>query len=497
MEDKIKKVAIIGTGPTGAISAKYLIENSSFKIDLIDAGLTSKTFIKPEKTGLIPKKTLFGNAFIYKRRDSIELCFDKHTSFDTSHALGGLSNVWGANISSLHEYYYKKWSLDKKKAFSAFHYVLKNIPITARRDMIDEQFDLSISNKHHINKGLSYDHCELDNFKRKFLSRLGLSIGLSKLAIDFNKCIKCSGCMAGCPEGAIFNSADIIANLTLNLKFKYKPNIIVNKFEEKSDFVSLEVKNINTGKIEILNYDYVIIASGTIDSTNIVRKSLGLKSTFKIKESKKYYMPFFSTKFLSGSNLDETISLSHIFIQHFQNKSLVHCQLYTCYHLIDYIFRDRFGSFASILIPFKFILKHFYIAMIYLDSEDSGYINIKYSKDKIQIQGVESLRSKIRLKIFISQLRKAYSAVKLIPIPFVLASKLGHSQHFGATIPMRRHPGKNEVDLYGRPFAHKKTFIVDTSILPTIPASPTTIVVMSNAIRICAELIKRDKDSFA
>jgi choline dehydrogenase-like flavoprotein len=43
--------------------------------------------------------------------------------------------------------------------------------------------------------------------------------------------------------------------------------------------------------------------------------------------------------------------------------------------------------------------------------------------------------------------------------------------------------------MLGRPYRHKRTFIIDSSVLPSIPASPTTIVVMANAVRICKAII--------
>ena len=88
-------------------------------------------------------------------------------------------------------------------------------------------------------------------------------------------------------------------------------------------------------------------------------------------------------------------------------------------------------------------------------------------------------------------MKNNFKTTKLFPLPLILESKLGHSQHFGGTIPMKPYPKSGEVDLYGRLSGCCNTYIVDGSILPSIPASPTTIVVMSNAVRICDELIKK------
>ena len=491
MENSIKKIAIIGSGPAGIIAADYLLNHSNFKIDLIDAGLTSHVKIKAETKGLIPKKTLFGNAFVYKRLDGLKFIFDKKSSFDTSHAIGGLSNVWGANISALHEKYISQWKINKQEFEVAFDYVLKRIPICAKSDMIDEQYDVKISSEHIIQDGISHAHTIFTDVERENLRKNKIAIGASKLAINTHKCIRCEKCMEGCSENAIFNAAHLIPILQKSTRFKYKPHFILSKYNENKKKVKIFLSNTES-KIELVSeYDAIIIATGVIDSTNIVYQSKNMISDFQVKESKKYYIPFISTKLFSRSKSSQDLSLSHLFIQHLKGSSMLHCQLYPSFHLIDYILKNKLGYIPSLILrPFKFLLKYLYVGMIYLDSEDSGTFNVKNSKKVFKVRGVESSKSKIRLNSFLSAMKKVRKSSHLIPLPFLLGSKLGHSQHFGGTLPMKSRPTAFETDLFGRPYKHKRTFIVDSSVLPSIPALPTTITVMANAVRICQSLIK-------
>jgi hypothetical protein len=485
----MKKIAIIGSGPIGAICADYLINNSSFYVDILDVGLNSSTFVLPEKAGIIPKKTLFGNAFVYKRMDSLRLIFDKFSSFDTSHAKGGLSNVWGANISALHKKYLINWKLNNKNFEESFRYVLKRLPICAIKDMIDDQYDIKIGNNHLINDGISYDICNLSKKSKEVLIKNNLSVGRSKLAVNFKSCTLCGQCMTGCSIGSIFNAVEIINKLSISGRFTYKPRILVDKFIEKKSKVTLITRDLINGIQKNLDYDFVIIAAGVVDTTNIFLKSMSLERTVLIKESKKYYFPVISSKIFSKSS-DKTLALSHIYIQHLDKESLVHCQLYTSLSILEYILKSKVGEFSiHFLRPFRFLLKNIYVAMAYLDSEDSGHMQITYTDDNISVKGFESEKSKVRLNTFFSSLGRVYKATSLIPIKLILSSKLGHSQHFGSSIPMREVPNLDEVDFLGRPKDHRRTFLVDASVLPTIPASPTTVSAMANAVRICKGII--------
>jgi choline dehydrogenase-like flavoprotein len=51
---------------------------------------------------------------------------------------------------------------------------------------------------------------------------------------------------------------------------------------------------------------------------------------------------------------------------------------------------------------------------------------------------------------------------------------------------MRREPGKFETDVLGRPAGFNRVHVVDSTVLPTIPATTITFTVMANARRIAS-----------
>ena len=53
---------------------------------------------------------------------------------------------------------------------------------------------------------------------------------------------------------------------------------------------------------------------------------------------------------------------------------------------------------------------------------------------------------------------------------------------------MMEVPLPGGADTLGRPFGFHRVYIVDATVLPTIPATPTTTIAVSNAIRIANKI---------
>jgi len=485
-----KKVLIIGSGPAGAIAAKYLLENTNYRVSIFDVGHTSINDTDLPDDGIIPIKNHRGNNYMYKRKDSFDFIFDKLTSFHTSHALGGFSNVWGANISAIHSLYLSKWNLDKSEFNDALDYVINSIPISADDDMIDMQYDLKIKSKHVLQGKFINSFISNIYKQKKTLQKQNIYIGKSKLAIQnsgSDRCVLCNECMEGCEYGSIYNSSDQVQALKLNPKFTYYKNHMVVKFKETKNNVEVYYAD-GANNLKKANFDILLIAAGSFDSTLIVNNSLKNKK-FTLKESKKFYFPVFTFK--PQSDL-KTISLSHLFIQDINKNCSIHAQLYPLKPIVDFTLKKIFGAYTKLITsPFNFIFRHFYFCMAYLDSEGSGQMQIHKKGNKIYITGAENDKSVLHLNNFIYKLKSLKSVTNLIPINLIFPSKLGHSQHFGSSLPMQEKAKQNSTDMLGRPYKMKNVHVIDTSILPTIPATPTTIIVMANAVRICRGIINQ------
>jgi hypothetical protein len=110
-----------------------------------------------------------------------------------------------------------------------------------------------------------------------------------------------------------------------------------------------------------------------------------------------------------------------------------------------------------------------------------------------EIKGHFNPKSDAVMKSILQLLNKHRHALGCIPLRLGLQTTLpGDSQHIGSTLPMTKSPGNYQTDLLGRPCGRGRVHLVDSSILPSIPATPITPTVMVNAIRI-AESVSRNK----
>ena len=70
-------------------------------------------------------------------------------------------------------------------------------------------------------------------------------------------------------------------------------------------------------------------------------------------------------------------------------------------------------------------------------------------------------------------------------IPLIQTIKIGESNHYGGTFPMRARTERyNESDCLGRPHGLNRIHLVDASIFPSVPAQSITLTSMANAYRI-------------
>jgi len=101
---------------------------------------------------------------------------------------------------------------------------------------------------------------------------------------------------------------------------------------------------------------------------------------------------------------------------------------------------------------------------------------------------IDNARTAAAIQRVKRRIAKAAWAAGLMPLtPLLRTGTLGSSFHCGGSFPMHHSPSPGETDSLGRLKGQKRTYIVDASVLPTIPAPTITFSVMANAHRIASE----------
>jgi choline dehydrogenase-like flavoprotein len=121
----------------------------------------------------------------------------------------------------------------------------------------------------------------------------------------------------------------------------------------------------------------------------------------------------------------------------------------------------------------------------YLHSNESSTASIRLDGEKLLVTGNGDGQSATRVKTLVKKLSRNARALGFFPIsPLVRIGDPGQGAHVGGTFPMRAQPGPFESDRLGRPYGFSRVHLIDSSVLPSIPATTITLTVMANAYRI-------------
>lgn len=520
MKNLNKEICIIGSGPTAVSLIKVFTKNSENikitvitsgslkffnKFDLIKDGIRKlnnkkkyeywlKSFLSQDT--LIPKKLYFNDADIYGQNNSF--IFDKKKiNFDVSYQIGGLSNVWGGNVSNLSKNDFDKFGYEEFRFKNYFKEISEYLNITGEYDDIDYNKDLSYSTN-----TLNYNTQAKFLVKKysenlSFFQKIKFRIGFAKLAIntmdESSKCENCGLCMFGCHKDSIYNSSNFfkIKEKKYNLIDSHK----VVEVNEHDDKVILSLQNENNHEFCKKEFDKVIFASGTIQTSAIILKFLKKKYDkikLTIKDSTKYFFLFFTKKKKNNEHLD-SVGLSQNFIQTEIKSHTFHIQLYDSNILIKMILRKFFkNKFTESLFSFfKFFFDRLMVGVVYFPSEISNSFSLDYNLNSFILNINKNNKNKFN-KFFILLYIKflsLFTKLNSFPLPFFLKGKVGISQHFGSSLPLKKNPEVGECYINGKLYGANNIYIADTSSLTRIPSTPTTLLTMCHARRIAENIL--------
>jgi len=529
-------IGVVGSGPSGAAVAHRFVQ-AGHDVTVIDVGLEIESHLEPftragqpaepdgfrdrfmeavtaqrrsvvGESSVLPPKLPFGSDFVYRSIPTNRLSTGAGLHIETSLALGGLSNAWGANVCAVAQRDMTGWPFDESELAPHFAELDDILDVSGEADGIDELYQAQLSASPHYPLSLHGQRLLAGVARgREALAAAGLRGGRAKLAIGPKHsigglgCTSCGLCMHGCPHRAIFNAADVIRSLSGRSNFRYRKGLHVRRYAEDEAGVTALCRPAAGGPEEAHRFDRLFVACGVLGSTAIVARSHGLcDRDFVIHDSQKYYFPYLRYRRAKGAVTERTNTLAQIYIQDIGLRSTphtVHCQLYGVNDLFFESLGAKLGPAAKPVMRLGTpMLERMMIGMVYLHSDDSGTLRYRVSGGEEGLGHVEAgPRPDTRpiFKEFMGRLNRFHRVFGGRPLGFLAeSSPPGHSLHFGGTLPMARKPGPGQTDALGRPSGSRRAHVVDTSVLPSIPGTPTTYTVMANALRICAGVLRGD-----
>lgn len=514
---------VIGSGPAGVAAAVALLERG-VAVTMLDAGgrveaplreqaaalggRPPETWAPSERAALrgplrynsegVPLKLAFGSDFVYRDVDRLQPVRAHGVDAYRAFAAGGLSVLWGAAMLPFSAFDLEGWPIAESDLSGHYRSVLEltGHAVTTADATDGATFDAHTTPLPMSAQAQAVFACA--DAHRQALSSQGLHISGARLAVAQTRgeCRRCGMCLHGCPYGLIYSAAQTLdARLRPSSRFRYEPDVIVRRVEERPDGVRVHAEDRATRAPRVFDGKRVFLGAGTFATTSILLASLGgagVPVTFR--QSDHFLLPMLLRRSAGPVEQEALHTLSQLFIGVTDPAITlrgVHLQLYTYNDHYARMAADRLGLIYHLCRPLAgAVIERFMLLKGYLHSEESaGIRGVLRAQDDptLELEAVANPRTGMTVRRVAALLAANTGRLGAWPVRPALRQGLpGSGIHVGGSFPMRARPVRWESDVLGRPAGLTRVHVVDATVFPSLPAAPPTLTIMANARRIAA-----------
>jgi len=503
---------VIGSGPAGVSVAMALIARGQ-SVTLLDGGKTLSESLQQRQSTLASKPAAdwtdeeeaawqspqldnsgdlamrFGST--HAQNPPTDL-FSAETQFAarSSHAVGGLSNVWGAAVLPYREEDIHAWPIHASDLSPHYQAVSQFMPISGAPSgdlqSVFPAFDADDL------KPLPSGHqaaALLDRLirQRDALSSDGISFGPARLAVR-NECHLCGQCLHGCPWSLIYSAEQTLNQLKSSERFTYQPGARVTGLVTDGDGCRVHLSDGTDIKAT-----KVFIAMGVYETARLVLGAQADKQArLVMQDSRQFFLPMLHRWSVAADPAAKPLhTLAKVFVEINSgdvSSYLTHSQIYSWN---EFYAREMIANYGRMLpgsgALFKAISKRLMVAQTFIHSDHCDQVELRLDEkaNRLIPTTITNEQMQPTIKRAVSALARGMSKAGLQALTF--AKRIegpGASFHSGGTLPMSANPGHLQTDPFGRLSGFDNVHIVDASVLPSIPASTITFTVMANAHRI-------------
>jgi choline dehydrogenase-like flavoprotein len=314
-------------------------------------------------------------------------------------------------------------------------------------------------------------------------------------------CRLCGYCSAGCVYGSIYTAEQHIDRWVREGSVNYRANCTVVSVDESENVVRIHFER--DEKSEIVEADRLFLAAGAVNSARILlASSLGAMESVVIRRTGGFVQILATpTKFeISWPELNTQTSHFVAFRDKHLSPYWVHVQIGQPNELLLSRLGAKYENAGSpVGRAARSLAGRMISAVMNLHSSLGPTYEIRLASGTGSAKGMRRLEtrqswsreSRAAMHAHARMLRGVLRRARFYAVPLAnFDSEAGPGYHFGATFPMRANPKQpNDTDVLGRPFGSSRIHVVDTSVLPAIPATTVGLLTMANAHRIAAQSI--------
>lgn len=497
---------VIGSGPAGVAVAKARLDLGQ-KVILLDGGKV----LEPEKAalrdaiaggddrqrpayiaaqdGAAPGQVRrFGSDFAMEPADSIFADPGK-VAVRASHAVGGLSNLWGTAVLPFAARDMADWPIRAEDLQPHLRAVQALMPVAGRPDSLETLFPGGLPDGPVEVPPTAQAEAILARIERaaRKLAQAGLTAGMARQAVGAG-CTRCGLCLNGCPWGLMWSSALALPDLQATGRLDHRPGALVRAVTTAEETVTCHLQDGQT-----VTGTRVFLAAGVLETARVLLTS-GYADDLILREARHAFLPSLQIRpNRRRPDRGALTTLPQIFLELSDPATspfMVHAQLYGWNEKYAPEMAQTYGrklkGFGAL---WPVLARRLVVSQIFLHSVHWPGIGLRLAGDGRLNARVEAGGDADQVLPRAGQVMgRALKAGGLMPLAFALRPAApGSSFHLGASLPMAKDPAAGQSDPLGRPGGAGRVHVVDASVLPAVPATTITYPMMANAHRIGAE----------
>jgi choline dehydrogenase-like flavoprotein len=453
---------------------------------------------------------VLGSDYFYSTEQVQKILNNKHApgSPPWSPARGGFSVGWGASALPPAPGDVDEWPITHDEILRNMRSVLSDIPVSEPEDELGDVLG-RLSPRGSRVLGLSKGQVMLLDRLSKARERGGgrtVLVGQSRLLTQANTtslqaCRHCGYCNAGCVYGSIYTAEQHIDRWVNEGRIDYRADCIVTSIDESGNAVRILVEH--DGKSEVFEADRLYLAAGAVNSARILlASSRGAMKSVVIRRTGYSLQIFASVRGLDISWPESNTQTSHFLV--FRDESLspywAHVQIGQPNELLLGRLGVKHENAGSLVgKTTRSVAGRMISAAMNLHSSLGPTYEIRLASGSDSAIGMRPLEtcqswsreSRAVVNAHVRILRGILRSARFYALPFARQNpNAAQSHHLGASFPMGANPkATTDTDVLGRPFGWSRIHVVDTSVLPAIPATTIGLLTMANAHRIAAQSI--------
>ncbi|MBX4956694.1 FAD-dependent oxidoreductase [Rhizobium lentis] len=495
---------IIGSGPAG-VSAAFPLVAAGRRVLMLDAGNDAGSQEESRSArvlgadlealqvddGSSPKlQTPVSRGILERFRGNSGITGSGFTPIG-SLARGGLSNIWGAQVSFLDAEDIADWPIDIASLQRSYQRISERIGISRNSNSTRSAHGEPV-----LPLGATAAHVLHRNTVTKpangsFRLFPAINAILSEARPGRAACDLSGDCLYGCPTGAIYNSRQDVLQLRKSPHFRLLDNMRAVSLTRDAAWT------VGTADGSSFSAPRIILAAGVLGTAALLANHLPIEEQgLRLLNSPTLAIPLLSpARLLRSSTPTHSLAQLGLSLRYGDRPSdYVTGAIYEVGSLPAQSFINRMplGRRAG-RAAFETIGGSLLVATIYYPGDQSrSYIHRDATTGKsLTIRGGFAEGFDIRADALKKALRREWKRLGLIQLPGASLAEPGIDAHFAGTLPMGA-PGPFGTSADGELNLHSGLHIVDGSIIPDLSSKYITMTIMANADRIAHRLAETE-----